>query len=364
MSDRKRIVVAMSGGVDSSVAAALLVNQGYNVTGMMLRLWNDPAAAGSNRCCSPEAMAMARSVAARLGILFYAVDAQDIFRRKVVQYLIDGYSQGITPNPCLACNRYIRWEFLLDHILTSGIELMATGHYARLRRADNGCIQLLRGSDQSKDQSYVLSMLSQEKLEHTIFPLGDYTKPEVRQLARDFVLPVAERPESQDLCFTGDSDYRDFILGHTTGAVKPGPILNPQGQLIGQHSGLALYTIGQRKGIGIPGPGPLYVLGKDLAQNALIVGNHDGLGKQSMMVSEVNWVAGKTPKLPFRSQVKIRYRSRETWGTVTPQQDTSAQVQFDEPVLAITPGQIAVFYDSDVCLGGGIIQQVYPEPIA
>src|SRR3989304_3223968 len=196
-----RVVVAMSGGVDSSVAPALLVSQGYEVIGMMLRLWSEPGGAASNRCCTPDAMALARRVAALLDIPFYAIDAQEIFNQTVVQFFMNGYAQGITPNPCLVCNRHIRWEFLLNRALSLDAQLMATGHYARLLRADDGKFQVLRAFDQSKDQSYVLHVLGQEQLAHAIFPLGEFTKPQVRQLAREFNLPVAERSESQDLCF-------------------------------------------------------------------------------------------------------------------------------------------------------------------
>jgi len=247
MSSKGRVVIAMSGGVDSSVAAALLKDAGYEVIGMMLRLWSEPGKAGSNRCCTPDAMALARRVAAQLDIPFYAVDAQETFRAIVVDYFISGYAQGITPNPCLMCNRHIRWEFLLQRAQALGAEYLATGHYARLRRGADGRYQLLRGVDPAKDQSYVLHVLDQQQLAHTLLPLGAYTKTQVRQLAADFNLPVAGRADSQDLCFLAGEDYRAFLARNTPEISQPGPIIDHQGRMRGEHRGLAHYTIGQRR---------------------------------------------------------------------------------------------------------------------
>lgn len=350
-----RVVVAMSGGVDSSVAAALLVAEGYEVIGMMMRLWSEAGQESTNRCCTPDAMAQARRVARKLGIPFYAVDARQVFHDTVVTYFEEGYAQGSTPNPCLVCNRFIRWEFLLNQAFALDARFMATGHYARLRRANGGTIELLRAADPAKDQSYVLHVLGQEQLAHAIFPLGVFTKPQVRQLARDFGLPVAERPESQDLCFLGHGDYRSFLVRNLPQVQKRGPILNSRGEPLGEHPGLAFYTIGQRKGLGIASPVPLYVLDKDPLRNALIVGTQDELGRAELATTQVNWVSGVAPAAPFRAQIKIRYKAQEAWGTVSPGQDGSAHVQFDAPLRDITPGQAAVFYDGEVCLGGGII---------
>jgi tRNA-specific 2-thiouridylase len=350
-----RAVVAMSGGVDSSVAAALLVSQGYEVTGMMMRLWSEPGNESTNRCCTPDSMAQARQVSRRLGIPFYAVDAQQVFYDTVVTYFKDGYAQGATPNPCLACNRTIRWEFLLNQALSLGADFMATGHYARLQRNEDGSIQLIRAVDAHKDQSYILHILGQGQLAHAQFPLGEYTKPQVRQLARDFNLPVAERAESQDLCFLGKGDYRSFLLRNAPEVYNPGRIINREGEMVGEHMGLAFYTIGQRKGLGVSSPVPLYVLHKDPDQNALVVGTKDELGRSDLTIGEVNWVSGVRPANSLRVQVKIRYKAKEAWGTVTPLDDGSAHVQFDAPIRDITPGQAAVFYDGEVCLGGGII---------
>jgi tRNA-specific 2-thiouridylase len=345
----------MSGGVDSSVTAALLQQQGYEVIGMMLRLWSESGRQDDNRCCTPDAMAQARRVAALLNIPFYAVDAQQPFYDVVVQTFKDGYTQGITPNPCLACNRSIRWGFLLRRALALGAGYMATGHYARVE-GQPGRRRLLRALDPDKDQSYVLHVLGQEQLAHALFPLGELTKPQVRQMARQLHLPVAERPDSQDLCFLGRGDYRDFLRRNVPAVEQPGPVLTAQGQEIGRHQGLAFYTIGQRKGLGLSGPRPLYVLAKDLGRNALIVGGEDELGQTELVAGPLHWVSGQPPMGETRLQVKIRYKAPLAWGTVTPLPEGRVHVRFDQPLRDITPGQAAVLYDGEECLGGGLIQ--------
>lgn len=362
MTSRPRVVVAMSGGVDSSVAAALLVEQDYDVIGMMLRLWSeDCGEGGSNRCCTPGQMADARRIAAQLGIPFYVIDTQEIFRRTVVQFFIDRYAAGETPNPCLECNRLIRFEWLLQHALAIGADFLATGHYARVERAPDGTTRLLKARDPNKDQSYVLSVLTQEKLQRALFPVGDYTKPEVRALAAARGLPVASRHDSQDLCFLADGDYRRFLRQHAPAAVQPGPILTRDGRELGTHTGLPNYTIGQRKGLGISHPEPLYVLATDPARNALIVGTADELGNSSLVAGRVNWIAGVSPAPSFRADIKIRYKARPAPGTVTVHQDGRVFVRFDAPQRDITPGQGAVFYQGEVCLGGGIILRAGDE---
>jgi tRNA-uridine 2-sulfurtransferase len=353
---KARVVVAMSGGVDSSVAAALLVKQGYDVIGMMLRLWSEPGSESANRCCTPDSLSMARRVALRLGIPFYAVDSQEYFRNTVVNFFLEGYNRGVTPNPCLVCNRTVRWEFLLNRALALGADHMATGHYARLRKDEQGRVQLLKAVDSTKDQSYVLHVLGQEQLSRTLFPLGEYTKTQVRDLGRQIDLPAAERSDSQDLCFLGNGSYRDFLIRHSPGAAKTGPILNTQGEKIGEHNGLAFYTVGQRKGIRIASPKPLYVIDKVIQTNSLIVGRIEDLGRRELNATGINWISGEVPSKPFQAQIKIRYKAKETTATITPQEDNTAQVLFDEPVRDITPGQAAVFYQGEICLGGGIIQ--------
>ena len=297
----------MSGGVDSSVAAALLVEQGYHVIGMMLRLWSEPGTEDENRCCTPDAMALARRMAAKLGVPFYAVDVQERFREVVVQSFIDGYVRGVTPNPCTSCNRQIRWGFLMDRARAFGADYMATGHYARLR-SEGEHIHLLRGMDPAKDQSYVLSVLTQEKLKHTLFPIGEYPKPQVRELARQFDLPVADRADSQDLCFLANHDYRGFLARHAPQSVQPGKIVTTTGDVIGEHQGLAFYTIGQRKGLGIAAPDPLYVIKKDLQANILVVGPEADLGQRELNAAEMNWIAGEPPQRPFECRQKFGIR--------------------------------------------------------
>ena len=350
-----RVVVAMSGGVDSSVAAALLKEQGYDVLGMMLRLWSEPGKEESNRCCTPDSMAQARRVAAKLDIPFYVIDAKDVFRDTVVQYFLDGYARGETPNPCLVCNRQIRWTFLLDHALALGAEYMATGHYVRITRDAQGKSQLLRAVDRSKDQSYVLHVLTQEKLKHALFPVGDYPKPEIRAIAERHGLPTASRKDSQDLCFLAGEDYRNFLQRNAAEMLKPGEILTRDGRSVGAHTGLANYTIGQRKGLGVASAVPLYVLGKNAITNTLIVGTQDELGSRELTARDVNWVSGDAPQEPFRAEVKIRYTAKEAEALVTPLDTNRVQVRFEAPQRDITAGQAAVFFQGDLLIGGGII---------
>ena len=351
-----KVVVAMSGGVDSSVTAALLKEQGYDVVGMMMRLWSEPGKEESNRCCTPDSMAQARRVAAKLDIPFYVVDAKDVFRETVVEYFLEGYARGETPNPCLICNRKIRWTFLLDHALALGAEYMATGHYVRIQKAEDGRMNLLRAVDKSKDQSYVLHVLTQERLEHALFPVGDYPKPEIRQIAEKYGLPTATRKDSQDLCFLAGEDYRNFLQRNAAQMLQPGEIVTRDGRVIGEHNGLPNYTIGQRKGLGISSPVPLYVLGKDAAANQVIVGTQEELGSSELTARDVNWVSGESPTESFRAEVKIRYTAKEASAWVTPVNNgDQAQVRFDAPQRDITAGQAAVFYQGDLLIGGGII---------
>ena len=349
-----KVVVAMSGGVDSSVAAALLKEQGYDVMGMMLRLWSEPGKEESNRCCTPDSMAQARRVAAKLDIPFYVIDAKDVFRETVVQYFLDGYARGETPNPCLICNRKIRWTFLLDHALALEAEYMATGHYVRIQKDQTGQSQLLRAVDRSKDQSYVLHVLTQDKLKHALFPVGEYPKTEIRAIAERFGLPTASRKDSQDLCFLAGEDYRNFLQRNAAEMLHPGEIVTREGSSVGTHTGLANYTIGQRKGLGLASLVPLYVLGKDSSTNSLIVGTQEELGSRELIAREVNWQV-ELPQEPFRAEVKIRYTAREAGALVTPIESDQVLIQFDEPQRDITAGQAAVFFQGDLLIGGGII---------
>jgi tRNA-uridine 2-sulfurtransferase len=357
MGERQTVVIAMSGGVDSSVAAGLLVERGYRVIGMMLRLWSEPGFEETNRCCTPDAMAQARRVAGHLDIPFYAVDVQKPFREIVVESFLSGYAKGITPNPCLACNRQIRWGLLYEEALRIGADYLATGHYVRRRVDEDGWVTLHRGVDPAKDQSYVLSVLQQEHLRHSLFPVGELTKPEVRELARKWGMIVADRPDSQDLCFLAGRDYRDFLANYAPDTIRSGEIVDPQGKVIGIHQGLANYTIGQRKGLGVSSLIPLYVIAKDKHSNRLIVGQDQLLGRKDFKVIGLNWLDRELPSVPFQADVKIRYKAQEVPAWIQPESDTIMNIHVDEPLRDITPGQQAVFYRGDVCLGGGTISE-------
>lgn len=350
--NRSRVVVAMSGGVDSSVAAARLVEQGYDVVGVMMRLW----AEGQNRCCAPEAVDDARRVAAQLGIPFYLVNYEAEFRAQVVDYFIAEYSRGRTPNPCLACNRHIRFGRLLRQAQALDADYLATGHYAQVVRAD-GRYRLRMGVDPQKDQSYVLYMLGQEELRRVLFPVGGLTKAQVREIAARRSLGVAEREESMELCFIADDDYRRFLHQHAPMAVRPGPIFDTTGRKIGQHQGLPFYTVGQRKGLGIAAAEALYVLRLDVERNALIVGPARELGRRSLLAEEVSYVNGEPPGGPLRVQARIRYKAVLADATWTPLDGQRAWVEFDTPLRDITPGQAVVAYQGDEVLGGGIIAE-------
>jgi tRNA-specific 2-thiouridylase len=353
---RTRVVVAMSGGVDSSVAAALLVEQGYEVVGIMLRLWSeaDNGKGPANRCCALDAQHDAERVARSLDIPFYLVNMAGEFKRRVVDYFVAEYAAGRTPNPCVECNRQIRFDLLLHRALTLDAQYLATGHYARVRRRGDR-YQLCRGVDRRKDQSYVLHVLSQDKLAHALFPVGEHTKAQVRETARERGLPVAERGESQNLCFVGDGDYRRFLSKWAPEAIRPGPIRDSAGRVLGQHRGLALYTIGQRKGLGISAPEPLYVLALEAVDNALIVGTAAELGRDVCLARRINWIAEEPPGQVFAATAKIRYKAHDAPVTVTITDNGDAHVQFDRPQRDITPGQTIVFYQDEVVLGGGTI---------
>lgn len=347
----------MSGGVDSSVAAALLKEQGYDVVGLMLKLWSDDDAerGRTNRCCTPADVDAARAVANQLGIPFYLINIADSFKAVVVDYFIAEYAAGRTPNPCLKCNRHIRYELLLNKALSLGAQFLATGHYARVRRFD-GQYQLLRGVDVQKDQAYVLSVLGQHELAHALWPLGELTKPQVRELAARFQLPVAEKVESQDLCFLANGDYRDFLTRHApAGSIRPGEIRDTTGKVLGEHRGLPFYTIGQRKGIRLAALEPLYVIALDAVDNAVIVGSQHELGRRECTARDMHYVSGVQPIAPFRASAKIRYKAREAAVTVQPQA-ARARIEFDEPQRDITPGQGLVLFDGEYVIGQGFIE--------
>jgi tRNA-specific 2-thiouridylase len=339
---------------------------------MMLRLWGEPGADNvANRCCTPDGVCRAIAVAEHLGIPFQLLNAESEFKAQVVDYLIAEYAAGRTPNPCVPCNRLVRFGWFLDRALESGAEFLATGHYARvtptpaLRQAQGKLLplpggggsryQLLRGRDSGKDQSYFLHTFTQAQLAHVLFPLGELTKRDVREIARQRGLPVAEQPESQDLCFLADGDYRRFLAEHVPHLFRPGPIRDTSGRVLGQHQGLPAYTIGQRKRLGLVTAQPLYVLALDLAENALVVGPASELGRDECRVEEMCYVSGETPLAPFRAAAQIRYRARPTAVTVIPLPHAQAHVRFDVPQRDLTPGQFLVLYEGEIVLGGGVI---------
>jgi len=350
---RQRVLVAMSGGVDSSVAAALLKERGYEVIGVTLRLWAEKGK--ENRCCPSEASEDARQVCHILGIPHYSLNFEREFRERVVNYFCEEYARGYTPNPCLPCNQYIRFGLLFKRALALGADYLATGHYARVRSED-GRYRLLKGIDPRKDQSYFLYMLGQEQLRHILLPIGDYTKDEVRAMARERGLPVAEKPESQEICFIPDNDYRRFLREHVREAIKPGPIVNTRGRVIGRHQGIPFYTIGQRRGLGIAAQEPLYVLEIDAARNTLIVGTASELGRRELTARDVNFIAGEVPAAPLEVTAKIRHKAVEAKATIIPLGDDRVKVAFACPQRDITPGQAVVFYRGEVVVGGGIIE--------
>ena len=365
-----RVVVGMSGGVDSSVAAALLKEQGYDVVGIMLRLWSESVGEDGgeriveNKCCSLESMSDARRVAAQLGIPFYVVNVEQPFQEQIVEYFYDEYVAGRTPNPCLRCNRYIRFTLLLERALALGAEYLATGHYVRVDDDPmTGLRRLRAGASEEKDQSYVLHVLTQGQLQHALFPLGEYTKPEVRAMAAERGLPVASKAESQEICFVAANDYRGFVRRYAaaTGRVapRPGPIVDTSGKHMGEHQGLAYYTVGQRKGLGVASHEPLHVLQLDAARNALVVGPAAALDRDTFTVRQTTYPSGIVPERPFTARVKVRYKALPVPGLITPQPEARAEIRLEQPQRAITPGQAAVFYGGttgDEVLGGGLIE--------
>lgn len=358
MTEKKpTILVAVSGGVDSSVVAALLAEQGYPVIGVMMHLWSEAGKECENKCCTPQSMEEARKSAQTIGYPFHVIDAAEIFRNQIVQYFLDEYAQGKTPNPCVICNKDIKWGLLFDKVKEFGADFLATGHYVRLDKGKDSKIKVLRAKDTSKDQSYVMCMLKQHQLEKTLFPLGNLLKTEVRELAHHYDLPMAEKKDSQDLCFVSDTSYKDFLLRNAPEIAQPGQIYDRHGNRLGDHQGLAFYTIGQRKGIGIAAPEPLYVLEKNAKDNLLIVGTVDELSQKQIEVKEVNWINGETPSDELHAKVKIRYKADFQNATVIPVENNKVIITFENPIRDATPGQYAVFYDDDELLGGGEIEK-------
>jgi tRNA-uridine 2-sulfurtransferase len=356
----------MSGGVDSSVAAAMLLQAGCQVIGVTMLLWRESDLADdslpNDPPGGPAAVERARQVAAQLGITHHVVDLRKPFKAAVVDYLIAEYGRGRTPNPCLACNRHIKFGRLLGEAVGLGASALATGHYVRTDVRD-GRWRLLRGRDRRKDQSYVLYMLGQSELARALFPLGEMTKGETRHQAAELGLVVAEQTESQEICFIADNDYRRFLRRWAPDQWRPGPILDLAGRHLGQHCGLASYTIGQRKGLGIAAPEPLYVIGIDSQRNAVIAGSARELGGRHAVAENVSYVSGEIPGAPFIAMAKIRYQAAEAEVQVDPTSPTTVDVLFANQQRDITPGQGIVFYAGEEVVGGGIVSASQPDSL-
>ncbi len=346
----EKVVVGLSGGVDSSVTAAILHNQGYEVVGLTLWLMK-----GKGQCCS-EGMVDAAFICEQLGIPHHIVDTRDLFQKEIIDYLVSGYEEGVTPLPCSQCNKAVKFAPMLSYARdTWGIEKIATGHYARIEHNPaTGRYELLRAIDRNKDQSYFLYDLSQELLSASLFPLGGQTKDETRKIAAQYGLKTADKPDSQDLCLIeAHGSMRSFLDKYI--APTEGDIVDLDGKVLGKHQGIHHYTIGQRKGLGVAAAEPLYVVKLDRVMNRVIVGNRESAGSGECVVSRLNWVSMVAPTTPIRAQVQVRYRSSATPVTAIPLEGDRLKLVFDEPQFGITPGQAAVLYEGDKVLGGGII---------
>jgi tRNA-specific 2-thiouridylase len=359
---KRKVVVAMSGGVDSSVAAALLVKAGYDVTGVTMRLVDLPAefcrSEELRSCCGRLAVEDANRVAVALGIPHFVADMRVPFEQKVVANFCQEYELGRTPNPCIRCNRFIKFGLLLRKARAIGADLIATGHYARIERdSRTGLFLLKKGKDATKDQSYFLYQMTQKELSHTLVPIGGFKKAEVRRMAKRMRLPVAEKPESQEICFVPDDDYPGFLRGRIPGAFLPGAIVDSNGRVIGEHGGIGHFTIGQRRGLGIPSPRPLFVIAIDAASNTVVAGPDEALRGKSLMASGMTLVSGEKLEGPIKARVKIRHRHAEGKAIITPRGKSSARIDFEKVQRAITPGQAVVFYSRNTVLGGATIDK-------
>lgn len=351
MEEQERALVAMSGGVDSAVTAHLIRAAGYAAMGATMRLQHS-----ENACCSEKDIADAAEIAARLGMPHEVCDFTDLFEERVIAPFITAYENGCTPNPCVACNRHLKFSALYHYGRAHGFSLIATGHYARIRYDEaSGRYQLLRALDESKDQSYVLYNLTQEQLAHTRFPLGEMTKRAVRAMAAALGFPNAEKKDSQDICFIPGGDYAAFIEARTGKHYPPGDFVDAEGRVLGQHRGIIRYTVGQRKGLGLALPAPLYVTAVDVPGNRILLGEERSLYTKVLLAHDINLITPLTKRTPQRLTARVRYRQKEQPATVTLLEHDTLRVEFEEPQRAVTRGQAVVLYDGDVVVGGGII---------